>query len=80
MVQQSDQAVRRIVLESAKRLLAERRPGQSPITVADVAADTALDVQLVCAAVKSLAADHLSVKAYNDWAYAEIHSVGAELD
>jgi hypothetical protein len=79
MVLQPDQAVRGIVFESAKRLLAERRPGQSPITTADVAADTGLDVQLVCAAVRSLAPDHLNVKAFNDWAYAEIHSVDAEM-
>jgi len=75
-----DRAVRRIVLESAKRLLAERRPEQSPVTTADIAADTGLDVQLVCAAVKSLSPDHLNVKAHRDWAYAEIFSVRATLD
>jgi hypothetical protein len=78
MVGQPDEATRRIVFESAKRLLAERRPGQSPITSADIAADTGLDMQLVCAAVKSLAADHLTVKAHSDWAYAEVHSVRAQ--
>ena len=74
---QTDEAVWRIVFESAKRLLAERRPEQSPITTADIAADTGFDVQRVCAAVKFLAADHLDVQAHSDWAYAEIHSVKA---
>ena len=78
MVVQPDLAVRRIVFESAKRLLAARRAEQSPVTTADISADTGLDVQLVCAAVKSLAAGHLDVKAHSDWAYAEIHSVRAQ--
>jgi hypothetical protein len=78
MVLQPDAAVRRMVFESAKRLLAERRPGQSPITTADIAADTGLELQLVCAAVKALAPEHLTVKAFDDWAYAEVHSVESE--
>lgn len=78
MLVQPDEAVRRSVFESAERLLANRRPEQSPITTADIAADTGLDVQLVCAAVRSLAADHLNVDAHSDWAYAEIRSVVAK--
>jgi hypothetical protein len=75
-----DAGVRRTVLETTKHLLGNRRSEQSPVTTADIAAETGLDVQLVCAAVKWLAQDHLKVTAHNDWAYAEVHSVERELD
>jgi hypothetical protein len=70
--------LRRMVFDSAKRLLASRHSEQASVTTADVAADTHLELPLVTEAVKSLATGHLDVHARSDWQYAEI--VGIEAD
>jgi hypothetical protein len=70
--------LRRMVFDSAKRLVETRHSEQATITTADVAADTHLELPLVTEAVRSLAAGHLDVNARSDWQYAEI--VGVEAD
>jgi hypothetical protein len=70
--------LRRMVFDSAKRLLASRHSEQAAVTTADVAADTHLELPMVTEAVKSLAAGHLDVNARSDWQYAEIVGIDAE--
>jgi hypothetical protein len=71
--------LRRMIFDSAKRLLESRHDEQAAVTTADVAADTHVDMPLVIEAVKSLSADHLQVHPRSEWQYAEIVGIEAEL-
>jgi hypothetical protein len=70
--------IRRLVFESARRLLHSRRAEQPPVSTGDIAGDVGLELPLVVKAVQSLADTHLRVRRGDDWKLAEIAAVEQE--
>jgi hypothetical protein len=68
----------RLVFETAKRLLNQRRPEQPLPTAADIAADLRMQLAAVAKALQDLSDDYLYMKVRRDWQYAEMLGVKRE--